>query len=127
MSTRSVRYGLAFGWAFFILFATIANTATLQQLSLQDLFQFDKLIHAILFGVQAWLLIRARMLTIYKSTTQVIVYCCLLSVAYGLFTEVLQGLLTTSRTFDYYDWLADTVGVLIVMVLYFVKAKPVAQ
>lgn len=107
-------------WALFILFATIANTSTLKQLSLQSLFAFDKPIHALLFGVQAWLWARAVSLSSNR-----LLLICLGTAAYGVLTEVLQSWLTTSRTFDVYDMLADGIGCVVVWVIY--RRKSVAQ
>lgn len=111
---------LPFVWALFILFATIANTSTLEELSLQSLFAFDKPIHALLFGVQAWLWARAVSLNPNR-----LVWICLGTAAYGVLTEVLQSWLTTSRTFDVYDMLADGIGCLLVWMIY--RRKSVAQ
>jgi VanZ family protein len=111
------QYWAAIIWALFILFATIANTQTLDKLELSELFKHDKIIHLILFGTQTWLLVYGRTQSIYKSYKNVVIVCAVISSFYGLLTEVLQGVLTSSRTFDYYDWAADSVGCLLVVVL----------
>jgi type IV secretory pathway TrbD component len=113
MTPKQKAVGFAIGWAGMILFATIASTSTLTSLSLQDLFQYDKAIHAILFGVQTWLLAKALLNYQYKSYSKIIWLSMFISSAYGLLTEVLQGSLTTTRTFDYADWIADTIGCVI--------------
>lgn len=120
-NNTKIWYSLAFGWALFILFATIANTQTLVDLSLKSLFSYDKPIHAILFGVQTWLLIRALLSTPYKSYHTVVLISCVIVVFYGMLTELLQGWLTISRTFDYFDVLADGIGSAIAGVLLFKK------
>lgn len=119
MNMKHYRW-LAIGWALFILFATIANTSTLEELSLQSLFAFDKPIHAFLFGFQAFLLIRTG-----PPISKRILWVCMVSLGYGMLTEVLQGLITVSRTFDWYDMLADGIGCLLVWLLY--RRKGVAQ
>jgi VanZ family protein len=127
-SNRAFRtYTYAFAWAGFILFATIVNTSTLEKLSLQNLFTYDKPIHIFLFGTQAVLSIRAQFSRVYKSYKAVVIWCCVLSALYGLLTEVLQGWITTSRTFDYYDFIADCIGCLIVCIWYLSKRKAFAQ
>lgn len=103
-------YKFALLWAGFILFATIANTSTLESLSLKSLFAFDKPIHMLLFGVQAWLLVKAQSVT----SPKVLATAAIASALYGVLTELLQGWLTTSRTFDYFDMLADFTGCLLV-------------
>lgn len=121
MRPAAIKYGYAILWAAFILFATIVNTQTLEDLSLKSLFAYDKPIHMVLFGVQAWLMINAKFSLVYKSYKAVVIGCCALAAAYGLFTEILQELLTTSRTFDYYDFIADSLGCLIVCVWFLRK------
>jgi hypothetical protein len=123
MRPTVVKYTYAILWASFILFATIANTQTLEELSLKSLFEFDKPIHMVLFGMQAWLMINAKFSNVYKSYKTVVIWCCVISAAYGLFTEFLQEILTTSRTFDYYDFIADSIGCLIVCIWLLRKRK----
>jgi VanZ family protein len=120
-------YRYALLWALFILFATIANTSTLESLSLKSLFAFDKPIHALLFGIQAWLLLKARLKTPFVSVTKIIVFACIASAAFGILTEVLQGWITTSRTFDFYDMLADILGCIIVGAWFWQKRKRLTQ
>jgi VanZ family protein len=120
MRNLTIKQILPFVWALFILFATIANTSTLEELSLQSLFAFDKPIHALLFGIQAWLWVRAVSLNPNR-----LVLICLSTAAYGVLTELLQSWLTTSRTFDMYDMLADGIGCGLVWVIY--RRKSVAQ
>jgi uncharacterized membrane protein len=98
-------------WAGFILFATIANARTLEQLRLSELFAYDKPIHMILFGVQTALLLRAYFHHPYTKRTLITVVAVV--VGYGFVTELLQALITTSRQFDYFDLVANTAGCLI--------------
>jgi VanZ family protein len=95
-------------WAAFILFATIANARTLEQLRLSELFAYDKPIHMLLFGIQTLLLFWAYFHRPF--TTQSVVTVILIVVGYGFVTELLQALITTSRQFDYFDLIANTVG-----------------
>lgn len=123
MTPKQKAVGFAIGWAGMILFATIASTSTLTSLSLQSLFAYDKAIHALLFGVQTWLLAKAYLLYTHRSHLTVIWVSALAASAYGMLTEVLQGQLTTTRTFDYADWIADTFGCIVaaMILLYYKK------
>lgn len=109
-------------WALFILFATIASTQTLTSLHLSDLFGWDKPIHITLFGTQAALLIRS-IAKIAPLQRKHITYMCLLSALYGSVTEGLQAIITTSRTFDYFDLLANTAGCALIWYWYIRKLK----
>jgi glycopeptide antibiotics resistance protein len=103
-------------WALFILFATIANARTLEQLHLSDLFAFDKPIHMILFGVQAYLLMRvAKSFSWFK---KYVLVACSISMLYGGITELMQALITTTRFFDYMDLLANTLGCIMVYAIW---------
>lgn len=123
MKSTAAKYGYAFGWAAFILSATLLNTQTLEKLSLDSLFTYDKPIHMFLFGMQAWLLIRARQSTAFRYNNVVVLWCCIASFLFGTLTELMQGWLTSSRTFDYYDLIADAIGCFIVFCVCWRKRK----
>lgn len=101
---------LATVWAMFILFATIANVQTLEALRLSDLFAFDKPIHMMLFGTQAWLIYRSKK----QAGNTFLTTACIASFTYGILTELLQAWLTTTRFFDYFDMLANGLGCVVV-------------
>ncbi|TAE30847.1 MAG: VanZ family protein [Cytophagales bacterium] len=65
----------------------------------------DKWGHALMFAIFAVLW----MLTKRKTAVWVLG----VGIAYGLFTEVWQGVMPIGRSFDWYDLLADAVGVVI--------------
>ena len=124
----NIYYALAFVWAGCILFATLAKGATLTQLHLSDLFAFDKPIHMTLFGVQAWLIIKARAKSDRDDFMKIVLYSCIFSTFYGVLTEILQGMLVQQgRSFDYFDILADAMGCLIVYLWFRRKRKQFAQ
>ena len=78
---------------------------------LQKIF-FDKWIHAGLFGLLAFLFmapVYATSLSYKNKWLCVIVVATLIS-AWGLCTEFIQHYLVSGRSFDKYDWLADTEG-----------------
>ena len=101
----------------FILFACGANPGTLAKLRLEDLFGYDKPIHAFLFGMQAWLWIKASP----KSITQnKLLLICLACAGYGAGIEFMQKWFFVGRTYDYFDMTANILGCVIV---YFVSIK----
>jgi VanZ family protein len=115
-------YTLAFCWAGFILFATLATGGTLHRFHLSDLFAYDKPIHMFLFGMQAWLLYKAMSQhIIHISKAKIIKWASAISMSYGVITEFLQGwFVLFGRTFDYADMIADAIGCAIVY-LYVIK------
>jgi hypothetical protein len=104
-------------WFCFILFATLASTATLEVLNIKNLFSYDKLIHMILFGTQAWLIGYGRIRNIRSLSKREIVIIGIFCSIYGTITEILQILVTTTRTFDYYDMIANIAGAVIACVI----------
>ncbi|WP_299106376.1 VanZ family protein [uncultured Tenacibaculum sp.] len=72
----------------------------------------DKIEHAIayFFLTLFWLLALKN-----KVSIAIIVLCCF---AYGIIIEVLQGVLTTYRFAEYYDILANTIGILIAFIFF---------
>lgn len=114
-------------WALFILFACGAQPGTLAKLRLEDLFGYDKPIHAFLFGMQAWLGITANLTHRQSATktsgakgTKIVLQWCLTAAAYGALIELMQKFIFTGRSYDYFDMLANTLGCVIV---YFIASK----
>ncbi len=121
-------YLLAFAWALFILIATLTSSGTLSQFNLSALFGFDKPIHFILFGVQAWLLVRARTTNNKEHFIKIAFTSSLIAALYGVATEYLQGIFVwLGRGFDYDDMIADALGCLLVYVWFWLKRKQFAQ
>ena len=117
---RIYHYRFAIAWAMLILFACGASPGTLSELRLEDLFGYDKPIHALLFGGQAWLLIKANLKYHKGSRHKVIILWCMVSAVFGGLIELMQKFIFTGRSYDYYDMIANTLGCVIV---YFIASK----
>jgi VanZ family protein len=113
-------YKLTIGWAVLILFACGANPGTLAKLKLEDLFGYDKPIHALLFGMQAWLGIKASLQNSTSSPKKIILGWCVIAAMYGALIELMQKFIFIGRSYDYFDMLANTLGCVIV---YFIALK----
>lgn len=113
-------YKLPIAWAMVILFACGANPGTLAQLRLEDLFGYDKPIHALLFGMQAWLGIQASLHKSNASPKKIIVQWCIAAALYGALIELMQKFIFTGRSYDYFDMMANMLGCLIV---YFIAKR----
>ncbi|MES2779995.1 MAG: VanZ family protein [Bacteroidota bacterium] len=122
-STQRQNNAYAIAWALFILFACGAPGYTFEGLQLKPILGYDKPIHAILFGTQAYLLIRV--LKNQTPFTLMITYACIISALYGIVMEVLQKFYFEGRAYDYYDMLANTFGCLVVW--FWFKRKLVNQ
>ena len=96
----------------FIFLGLIAATTFLLLLEVKPTPQTwpkDKLQHVLVFALLTYLGI--------KAYPKYIFYICLGLVFYGGLLEVLQSQLTQTRTGSYADWLADLVGIFIVVAL----------
>ncbi|MES2558550.1 MAG: VanZ family protein [Bacteroidota bacterium] len=115
----------AITWALLILIACGAPGSTFEEFHLEDILGYDKLIHATLFGIQAYLIIR----TLKNKTpfAAMVTYACLASAVYGVLIELLQKFYFEGRAYDYFDMLANTVGCTVVWLWFRWKAKLLAQ
>lgn len=124
-ATQLQNNAYAIAWALFILFACGAPSSTFEDLEFKDILSHDKPIHAILFGTQAYLLIR-----VFRNRTplpSMITYACLISAVYGVLIELLQKFYFTGRAYDYFDMLANTLGCVVVWIWFRRKSKLLAQ
>ena len=110
-------YAPAILWGMFILVATLTPGKSLPSSSL---FRFDKIIHIIIFGTFAWLVLRASFLSNKKNstnaTTYVIVGVC--TIVFGILIEFIQQFIP-DRGCDIYDVIANTLGIVLAQVLFY--------
>lgn len=90
---------------------------------------FDKWIHAGLFGMLALLFIAPVMSApqTFHSTWAITLIIVIAISLWGLTTEFLQHAFVSGRSFDIYDWMADTVGALLAVWVskqYFLNKSP---
>ncbi len=97
----------------YIFWALIAIVSVLMLIELapkEDSWPYwDKLQHAAVFVVLA--------VAGCLAFTQKQLWLCASLVGFGALIEVLQGVLTTTRTRSVYDWLADILGILLAIAL----------
>lgn len=102
----------AFLWALLILLLCGMPGEAVPQLDFWDLFQFDKLIHAVIFGIQVLLLTVAfkKQYTFSRLKYYAAGSALVLGILYGIATEYLQLYVFSNRSFDIYDMTANTIG-----------------
>jgi VanZ family protein len=118
-------YGPAILWGMFILIATLTPGKSLPSSSL---FRFDKLIHIVIFGVFAWLVLRAYFLSgkIESNKTNVYFIVGATTILFGIAIEGIQQFIP-DRGADRYDVIANTFGIIAAQIIfYFVHRKNVA-
>tara|TARA_B100001057_G_C22360478_1_gene760662 strand:+ start:208 stop:585 length:378 start_codon:yes stop_codon:yes gene_type:complete len=103
-----MRCTIAIVWVVAIAILHAVPGSDFPEISFYDFFQLDKLIHAIIFTIGIYLFAVALK---EQQKIQFLHYLVILFIAYGLFLEVLQGLIFIERSADLFDWLADTIGV----------------
>lgn len=106
----------------FILVATLTPGKSLPSSSL---FRFDKLIHVIIFGVFAWLVLRACFLSNEANGNKASTYFKVgaLTIVFGILIELMQQCIP-DRGADIYDVIANTSGILLAqLVFYFIHRK----
>ena len=107
-------------WALFILLLCALPGSVIPELTFLDWLKPDKLVHLFLFGVLSFLLIKG----LAEQTAQKFFYSnpkvlsILISALYGVFIELLQEFIFTSRHGDVYDAIADAIGALIGLWVY---------
>jgi VanZ family protein len=85
---------------------------------------FDKWVHAGIFGVLAFLFMNPFVksdITIHYKRNMLLKIALACSI-WGFTTELIQKYLVVRRSFDIMDWVADTIGVLIIF-FYFWKNR----
>jgi VanZ family protein len=123
MFFRHNRYAL--GWALLILILCGIPGTDLPKLSFLDWLRPDKIVHLILFGVQAYLFIFGfkKQNTIPYLHENPRFMAVLISILYGGLVEVLQGTVFISRSADIRDALANALGAFIGLWIYNVRAS----
>jgi succinate-acetate transporter protein len=84
------------------------------------IFQFDKLVHAAIFFVLVTFAIRGfRLQTKNNYLRKNSAFLAVgLSIAYGGILEILQGTIFSERSADFYDFIANSFGCFIALLLY---------
>src|SRR3990172_1796044 len=95
-------------WAMLIFVLCMIPGSDLPKISWLENFGFDKFVHAGLFFVLASLL--ARGFSKHKKARSPKIITLIICVVYGGLLELLQGALFVERTADIYDFIANSLG-----------------
>jgi VanZ family protein len=109
-------------WAILILFLTgVPGNYFPTVISFWDWLSPDKVVHLVIFAVQAYLIIYG-MQPQYLNKRQrylLVIIGTLATILFGLITEVLQSYVFIGRDGNIFDFLADGLGALIGLVAYY--------
>lgn len=109
----------AFLWAVLILALTLSPASDLPEATWITIYNVDKVIHAVLFGVLYFLLMRGLMKQhTHEFYSRVVLWIVISVILYGAVIEILQSVLPIGRSGGLADWLADCAGTGIAYIFY---------
>jgi hypothetical protein len=122
-----IRYLPGTAWFFLLLYFICMPSSNIPPLDTWfNKLKPDKWVHAILFGILAYLFIKAinkGNFTLNEKNNWAL-KILIATIIWGLTTEFIQKYFIPGRFFDWWDWLADTVGAIIA---YFKAKKVIAK
>ncbi|MEW4923562.1 VanZ family protein [Algibacter sp. 2305UL17-15] len=83
----------------------------------------DKIFHFLAYAVMCFLWYLVFRFKYNYTFNKAIGYAAILAIVFGIIIEVLQGTLTTKRSLDVYDALANSLGALLTSVVLAIKHK----
>lgn len=83
----------------------------------------DKIFHFLVYSVLTLLWANTFFFKFKYKKVKAIFYAALFSIIFGIIIEVLQGSVTASRHTDIYDAIANTLGVLIMVLILLINKK----
>ena len=112
---------LAIVWALLILLLSALPGEDFPDLSFWSLLSFDKVIHAFFYAVLVELMIVGfiKQYTFRRLRFSAVTVSVILGIFYGGLIEFLQATAFRSRQGDVIDWIADTVGCLVGMLVFY--------
>lgn len=104
------------------LVLTYCSLTTVPELPKFNLFSMDKMMHFGIYGLLNLFLLGGWRSTGKPLTIKVIAVCTTVAVVWGILIELLQGLLPY-RSFEWDDMLANTIGALLTIPLYWLARR----
>lgn len=106
-------------WFFLVAVLVFLPGSDLPKIEWLGIPHFDKLVHAGLFGGIVFLFCMPffRGYSYKAKCVLIFLLISLLTILWGLAVEFIQKYFVYGRSFDWYDWLADSVGVVCALIL----------
>ena len=110
-------------WALLIFILCALPGRDIPHVSWLELVGMDKFIHASLFFVQVFLLIKGfnKQTNYDKMKNNPMVSAIILCIVYGGLLEIMQGAFYTDRTADIYDFIANSFGAVAGSIFYYYR------
>lgn len=113
---RYRRYGLSCVVALTILYLSVARSTP--EMDIPKIEGLDKIVHFLMYAALSFAL--SRDFYVQKtsfSSVKMVIWAVVLPILYGGLIEVLQENFFPPRSGDWYDWLADSLGVIVAFLL----------
>lgn len=110
---RSIYFYSAVIWTLVIIILSLLSAAKMKELQVVDILGIDKAGHIFFYVILSFLWAKAT--GINGKSQCLIIFLC---ISFGFFLEILQFYLSIGRTFDFYDALANVLGVFIGIFLF---------
>lgn len=109
---------------FFTISITIGSLVKSDFIVVKSISVSDKIYHLIAYFLLmlSWLNVFCKKETFQKNVKYVILGC----IIFGIIIEILQGIITSYRTASYLDIVANTIGVLLAVVIFHVFEKKIS-
>lgn len=117
---KKLAFTLVIGYSILLTYASLASLKNLPEVSISFA---DKIFHFSAYFVLAILWYIAFIYTFSLKKKKAIIYAVIISVTFGIVIEVLQHTLTDYRALDVYDIFANTLGVLIAILIIALNEK----
>lgn len=119
----------AIGWAIVILILCGIPGRDIPHISFLELLSFDKWVHAGIFFILVILLVRGFRLQQRAAyfRRQAPFMAAGLAIPYGGLLEIMQGTFFSERSADFYDFIANSFGCFMAILLYPVIAKKIPK
>jgi VanZ family protein len=108
-------YSIAIAITIFITITSLVSLKGIKPIAI-SIHNFDKIVHFTFYFSLALSWLFATQHTVKKATSKAILVIALIS--FGIIIEALQGGMTTHRQADFYDILANSIGVLLATTLF---------
>lgn len=111
-------------WTICILIASLLSSRSLKKLQLETIFEIDKIIHfGMYFGLSILLSYGFYKSSVIWNKLKLFLVSCFISSSLGIIVEILQKEITQTRSFDYFDIIANIIGALIGSAIFLIRIK----
>lgn len=113
------KYWKSIFWNLFVIIISLIPSKQIPETKIGLIPHFDKVIHFIMYAVLTFFILWENKRAKKESTkTILLIFIMLYGIFLGFFLEILQNSFLIGRNFDIFDVIANTLGVLTIVVFY---------